>query len=109
MGSFKGNNFRERYENNRLPRPTGGSFKVTHHFPGSDNNHTDLLGKDVQYVTVLGEGTAAEYAAIFNDRGESGTLVFSLGSQTAILDDISEASIIDLGNNRVEFKMNFTI
>lgn len=101
--------FKERYQSDRLPQPTGGSFRVTTHIPGSNDNHTDLLGADVKKLTILATATYANYVSIFGKRGTSHTLVYSGGSVTAILDTVSKAEIIDPGDTTVEFSMDFII
>lgn len=107
--SFKGTSFHERFQGDRLPVLTGGGFKVTHHIPGSDSNDTDLLGADTEHVTVLATMTLSQYTTFRGYRNKSGTLIFSLGTFTAIMDDISKAEQIDLDGNLYEVSMNYTI
>jgi hypothetical protein len=83
MASFRGSNFKEGAEG-------AGTFPVWHRKARSAI--LDLPGANEDMLATV---SGSELAALYGDIGQSGSLVYHLGTYTAYLDDIDGHEIVD--------------
>jgi hypothetical protein len=106
MASFDGATFRERPNSDSYSTWGAASILAIKQRP-NDDAVTQVVGVDVQRVTINAECTAAELAALQDKHQESGSLVVDWATDTAYLETISSPIQHGIGNDLFTVALGF--
>lgn len=89
--TFDGTGFLELYDSGfGQPAPAGGEDYTVYHFPGGDNSLVVLSGATVRKTEIAIGATSSDIATLKGKEGDSGSLVYSVGTFTARLIRVRE-------------------